>query len=160
MTIVCSVCFCVALKYGVYNAPRPRAVAVCIAYWKSARISREKLFHVSFTTFGHYKPRRSTWIILAWSEHLKLHPCWLLIGWQKNCRNQPFSEGWDCPNFRVAKKCRNQTLSEGQGILSIFQEAPTTSPLAVNFDFFFGCMYYTYGDMVGGMGCRHAPQGF
>ena len=69
---------------------------------------------------GGYKRRGITWILLTWSEHLKLHPCWLLIGWQKNCRNQAFSEGCIWVNFWLAKKCKSQTLSEGQGIVSIF----------------------------------------
>ena len=81
--------------------------------------SASKIYLV-WIQLSNYKRRRTTWILLAWSEHLKLHPCWLLIGWQKNCRNQAFSEGWICVNFWVAKKCKNQTLSEGQGIVSIF----------------------------------------
>ena len=54
-----------------------------------------------------YKRRRTTWIVLVWSEHLKLHPFWLLIGWQKNCRIQAFSEVGVCVNFWEAKKVHN-----------------------------------------------------
>ena len=63
-----------------------------------------------------YKRRRTTWILLVWSEHLKLHPFWLLIGWPKNCRNQTFSEMWIVSIFGKQKKCIIETFWECCGV--------------------------------------------
>ena len=95
---------------------------VCRSLFNNCKISKSCyftfLYSLAMIQKKGYKRRRTTWILLVWSEHLKLHPFWLLIGWPKNCRNQTFSEVWIVSIFGKQKKCIIETFWESVGFSS------------------------------------------
>ena len=52
----------------------------------------------------NYKRLIITWINLAWGEHLKLHPCWILIDRQKIAGTKHFQKGGIVSIFGLQKK--------------------------------------------------------